>query len=237
MRMSFPTCGPMRVPALCVWTIALLGVFAVPVHGQGELADRIAEQRDRAEVDAATPAESAETPAADAAIETDIAETDIAETELAPIPAPVFAEDQLPLGPTPADGEVGSAGDKAPLLGRNWMMNTLAALGVVIGLIFLLRWIAKRSGMGGGVRVSASSPIVEVLSRTTVAPRSHIVLLRVGSRILVVNDGAADCDVGMSGSIPPGPYVPYSWLRRSATKLRTEFLALFADPLRWGCAS
>ena len=112
----------MRVPALCVWTIALLGVFAVPVHGQGELADRIAEQRDRAEVDAATPAESAETPAADAAIETDIAETDIAETELAPIPAPVFAEDQLPLGPTPADGEVGSAGDKAPLLGRNWMM-------------------------------------------------------------------------------------------------------------------
>jgi len=172
--MSFPSCGLMRVSALCVWAVVLLCVVAVPAVGQGDVADGIDEQGDRAGEAAASPAEQGE-----------------ADVDLAPIAEPVFAEEQLPLGPTGADaaGDGDRAG--ADALGRNWMMNTLAALGVVIGLIFLLRWLAKRSGLGGGVRVSASSPIVEVLSRTTVAPRSHIVLLRVGGRILVVNDGTA----------------------------------------------
>jgi len=42
--------------------------------------------------------------------------------------------------------------------------------------------------------VTSSAPqggIVEVLSRTTVAPRSHVVLMRVGTRILVVSDSPA----------------------------------------------
>lgn len=191
--MSFPSCVLMRVSALCVWAAVLLCVAAVPAVGQGDVADRIEAHRDRAGEVAVLPAEPGEAervPSETGAVA--VADgAAAADEDLAPIAEPVFAEEQLPLGPTDADaaGDGDRAG--ADALGRNWMMNTLAALGVVIGLIFLLRWLAKRSGLGGGVRVSASSPIVEVLSRTTVAPRSHIVLLRVGARILVVNDGTA----------------------------------------------
>ncbi len=71
-------------------------------------------------------------------------------------------------------------------VGDSWLMSTLAALGVVIALVFGLRWLLRRGGVA-----TASTPhgsVVEVLSRTTVAPRSHVVLMRVGQRILIVND-------------------------------------------------
>ena len=71
-------------------------------------------------------------------------------------------------------------------VGDNWLMSTLAALGVVIAMVFGLRWLLRRGGVA-----TASAPrgsVVEVLSRTTVAPRSHVVLMRVGQRILIVND-------------------------------------------------
>ncbi len=41
--------------------------------------------------------------------------------------------------------------------------------------------------MGGQV-IARSSPVVEVLSRTPVAPKNHVLLLRVGQRVLVVGD-------------------------------------------------
>lgn len=66
-----------------------------------------------------------------------------------------------------------------------WMLRTLAALGIVIGLIFLMRWGWMR--LGGGQHIT-STPVVEVLSRTAVAPRNHVLLLRVGQRILIVGD-------------------------------------------------
>jgi len=68
------------------------------------------------------------------------------------------------------------------------LLKTVTSLGVVIGLILLARFGYAR--MGGKV-ASASSPVVEVLSRTTVAPRSHVMLLRVGGRVLVVSDSSA----------------------------------------------
>ncbi len=116
---------------------------------------------------------------------------DEAVDELSTVPAADNPQERLPLGPM--------AGNEADTIPRNseapaggWVMNTLAALGVVIGLVFAVRWAARKWGglRGTGVRVNAS-PIVEVLSRTSVAPRNHVVLLRVGSRILVVNDGTA----------------------------------------------
>jgi flagellar biogenesis protein FliO len=68
------------------------------------------------------------------------------------------------------------------------LLKTMTSLGVVIGLILLARFGYAR--LGGKV-ASASSPVVEVLSRTTVAPRSHVMLLRVGGRVLVVSDSSA----------------------------------------------
>ena len=90
--------------------------------------------------------------------------------------------EQTPLGGSSRrEGE--AAGLAEPTGG--WLLSTCAALGVVIGLIFATRWVYTK--MGGQV-VARSSPAVEVLSRTTVAPKSHVLLLRVGQRVLVVGD-------------------------------------------------
>ncbi len=96
-----------------------------------------------------------------------------------------------PLGPAPrateggevaaaAGGESGSSG---------WIVKTLGALAVVIGLIFVVRSLLGR--VAGSVTSSAFSPAVEVLSRVTVAPRNHILLVRLGKRVLVLGDSSA----------------------------------------------
>src|SRR5579862_7348078 len=60
------------------------------------------------------------------------------------------------------------------------------ALAVVLALIFILRW--------GGLRIFNSpatqkaSRSVQVLSRSVLAPRQHILLVQVGKRVLVVGD-------------------------------------------------
>jgi len=73
--------------------------------------------------------------------------------------------------------------------GAKWLVQTLGALGVVVGLILLLRAFLSR--MAGRSSVAGNSPVLEVLSRTSIAPRNHIVLIRMGHRILVVGDSSA----------------------------------------------
>lgn len=100
------------------------------------------------------------------------------------------ANESLPLGA--GEGDLfGSGADQSETgsLGDGWLLSTLAALGVVLAIVFGIRWVLRR---GGVVSPSVSSGlVVEVLSRTTVAPRSHVVLMRVGQRILVVSDSSA----------------------------------------------
>ncbi len=72
--------------------------------------------------------------------------------------------------------------------GPGWVLETLTALGVVVGLVFLVRWLYVK---GGGQVASRAHPAVEVLSRTTLAPRHQVVMLRVGGRILVVSESTA----------------------------------------------
>ncbi|MEX0886484.1 MAG: flagellar biosynthetic protein FliO, partial [Phycisphaeraceae bacterium] len=92
------------------------------------------------------------------------------------------ASETRPLGPGD-DVPAGSATD------GSWMLNTLGSLAVVIGLILAIRWAWQK--VGGQPAAAGHSPVVEVLSRTAVAPRNHILLVRVGPRILVVGDSAA----------------------------------------------
>lgn len=73
--------------------------------------------------------------------------------------------------------------------GTSGILQTLMALGGVIALILLLRWAWLR--LSGQPGAAASTPVVEVLSRTTVAPRNHVLLLRVGHRILIVGDSSS----------------------------------------------
>ena len=72
-----------------------------------------------------------------------------------------------------------------------WVLETLAALGVVIGLILLGRWVwMKLSGQASPTTTGSAAGSVEVLSRTAVAPKNHVLLLRVGNRVLVVGDSS-----------------------------------------------
>ena len=75
----------------------------------------------------------------------------------------------------------------APAYSGGWILSTLTALGVVIGLIFLLRLAYSKIS---GTPVVTTTSAVEVLSRTSVAPKSHVLLLRVGGRVLIVGESS-----------------------------------------------
>lgn len=101
-----------------------------------------------------------------------------------------------PLGQAPAtrrngfnqDGLVGDAAETpTPSWSGGSILPTLAALGVVIGLIFGVRLLLAKATKTPLVSTTSA---VEVLSRTSVAPRSHVLLLRVGSQVLVVGESS-----------------------------------------------
>jgi flagellar biogenesis protein FliO len=67
-----------------------------------------------------------------------------------------------------------------------------AALAIVLGLIFALRWVMRRT-LQPGMMVGATGA-VQVLTRSPLSPRQHLLLLRVGRRLIV----AADCNGQLS---------------------------------------
>lgn len=67
--------------------------------------------------------------------------------------------------------------------------RVLAALGIVIGLIFVLRWFGRfffPAAVGRG-----KSRAVEVISRSPLSPKQQVMLLRVGRRVIVVGDSGS----------------------------------------------
>ncbi|HEX8525231.1 MAG TPA: flagellar biosynthetic protein FliO [Tepidisphaeraceae bacterium] len=65
-------------------------------------------------------------------------------------------------------------------------LHVLGALLLVVGAIFLCRWLARRFfNLPGATRASDA---IKVLSRTPIANRQHVLLLEVGHRVLVVAD-------------------------------------------------
>lgn len=85
-----------------------------------------------------------------------------------------------PRGNRPLPG--GASGDG----GGSWLLSTMAALGVVIALVLAIRWVYTK--LTGRPATMGGSRAVEALSRTAIAPKNHVVLLRVGRRVLVCND-------------------------------------------------
>ena len=101
-----------------------------------------------------------------------------------------FDEDR-PLGRAPADTGAtppGDTPDEQLSSGPSWLLNTATALGAVLGLILLLRLLYAR--ITGRAMASGHHPAVEVLARVAVAPRNHVLLVRLGQRILVLGDSA-----------------------------------------------
>ncbi len=101
---------------------------------------------------------------------------------------PVGSLEDEPIGGRQAGGRGGRLGD--------WL-QPLAALAVVIVLIFLLRVVLKRLGRRG--RVRAGGDVVEVLHRTHLAGRCEVCLIRLGRRVLLIGLGPSGpvtlCDI------------------------------------------
>lgn len=78
------------------------------------------------------------------------------------------------------DRKVGSNGDG---VWRGYV-KTLFALAVVIGLIFLVRFLVRRFG-GGAAPIGRNQP-VEIIARTAVGGKQHLLLVRMGERVVLV---------------------------------------------------
>ncbi len=92
-----------------------------------------------------------------------------------------------PRAASPNGEDASTPGDGGGSWGPSGILSTLTALGVVVGLIFLVRWLVAKAS---GTPIATTSSAVEVLSRSSVAPRSHVLLLRVGQRVLVVGESS-----------------------------------------------
>lgn len=101
--------------------------------------------------------------------------------------------ERQPLG-TPGQGLVPDSdpANESKQLGEfsnngSWVLNTITALGVVIGLIIAMRLAMNK--LSGRAVMGGRTGIVEVLSRTSISPRNQVMLLRLGQRIIVVSEG------------------------------------------------
>lgn len=99
----------------------------------------------------------------------------------------VSANESRPLGgvPSVSGNTTGASKARAPSI-SSWFVNTLLALVVVVAAVFLLRAILSK--LTGRTPVSANQHVVDVLARVGVSPKSHVMLVKLGRRILVVGD-------------------------------------------------
>lgn len=67
------------------------------------------------------------------------------------------------------------------------ILNTFIALGIVVGLIYLLRWVYSK--MTGRKPVRADVGVLEVLSRVSVSPKNHVLLIKIANTVVVVGEG------------------------------------------------
>ncbi len=142
-----------------------------------------------------------------------------------PAAVPVDAHDQIALTRTgqgsPAGRTVAAAGEGLFTLGR-----VSLALGVVLACIFVMRWA---SGYLLGMPAAGSGGAIQVLSRTTIAPRQQLMLVQVGRRVvLVANCGAQMnplCEISDPDEIAAVVGQIHS---RKSNSAGTAFLSLFA---------
>jgi flagellar biogenesis protein FliO len=82
----------------------------------------------------------------------------------------------------PGASALKNAGEKESLTGGAGLGRIGMALAIVIGLILVARWVARRWFAAGA---GAGGLVVQVLARSTVSPRQQVVLLQVGRRLIV----------------------------------------------------
>jgi flagellar biogenesis protein FliO len=113
-------------------------------------------------------------------------------TRPAPVepPKPGVHESQaIERSASPAQAKSGPAAPPAAISTGMDTVRVVLSLLLVIVVIFLLRWIAQQ--FFGAPSTKRSSRAVQVLSRSMIAPRQHVLVLQVGRRVLVVGDSGA----------------------------------------------
>lgn len=103
-------------------------------------------------------------------------------------PLPVPAQEQRPLG-IPSGG--GAPTESSPTGSGSWALQTLAALAIVIALIFVMRSLLMRLS---GTRAAGASRLVEVLARTTIGHKTQVVFLKINQRVIVAAQTPAGID-------------------------------------------
>jgi flagellar biogenesis protein FliO len=99
------------------------------------------------------------------------------------------------------------------------------ALLAVIALIFLLRWFGKV--FFPAATGKAQSRVVEVVSRSPLAPKQQVMLLRVGKRLLVVGDSAGQLSTLCEISDPDEVASMVGQLREEKSTSAVAFGSLF----------
>ncbi|NLF30706.1 MAG: flagellar biosynthetic protein FliO [Planctomycetes bacterium] len=161
--------------------MVLLGVLMAAATAQGEPAAAVS-----ANARLIIPAEGPTTVPAGV-------EQDAAPAEAAPDPQPTPPA-SAPARPDTESRAVQRSAKEEQAVGRTGAANdagtlwqTLAALALVVVLIFLARRLLGR--FAGGRMGNRAPGVVEVLSRTPVGSRQSVMLLRVGPRVLIVGAG------------------------------------------------
>jgi flagellar protein FliO/FliZ len=127
-----------------------------------------------------------------------------------PSTAPTASESSLIRRDRPATPQANAPAPAASPSNGFDMTRVGLALGVVIVLIFVLRWCGRR--LFPNATVARSTRAVQVVSRTLLAPRQQLMLVQVGSRLVVVGDSGGQmnalCEItdadevaGLLGSI------------------------------------
>jgi len=85
---------------------------------------------------------------------------------------------------------LGKAGIEAaaPPGAAGWWLNTAWALALVVVIIVALRFVLQRLGHGSATRQNAA--VMEIVGRVSTGPRSAVLALRVGHRIVIVGQTA-----------------------------------------------
>jgi flagellar biogenesis protein FliO len=100
-----------------------------------------------------------------------------------------------------------------------------AALAAVIVLIFILRWLGKAFFPSAASR--GQTRVVEVLSRSALAPKQQVMLLRVGRRLIVVGDSGTQMNTLCEISDPDEVAGLVGQLREEKTAAAAAFTSLF----------
>jgi len=109
----------------------------------------------------------------------------------APVVAPRESEPLPEIENTPLGGKSVQVGDPESLPGTgvgSWGLQTAMALGVVVMLIVLVRLFLKRLH---GNTAASSAGLVEVMARVPIAPKTSVLFLRIGQRIIIAGQTQA----------------------------------------------